>query len=385
MSATTRAKSARVQGAALTGIAEVSSRIQQIQSRFDQMATHHGAGIGGGFASALSAARRTDASQDASGAAGLAGPAGLDRVGSALNPTGVDVVAVARKYLGVKYVFGGEDPATGLDCSSLVQRVFSDLGVNLPRLVRDQRFVGQPIGSLSQANPGDLLIFDGHEHIGIYLGDHKMLHAPQPGERVKISTVYETPTAIRRVLPTEPIQASAVSASNALLRAAALGLTPSLGRSPVSDPRAALAAVTASGRGGSSSGLAADVPFGNLFATAGTRRGISPALLAAVAKVESNYDPDALSPAGARGLMQITQPTARDLGVDPLDPAQAVDGAARLLRQHLTEFGTVPLALAAYNAGGGSVRRYGGIPPYAETQNYVVKVQNALRALGKDA
>ena len=84
-------------------------------------------------------------------------------------------------------------------------------------------------------------------------------------------------------------------------------------------------------------------------------------------------------------LMQIMPATARELGINPLVPSQAVDGAARLLRQHLNEFGSLPLALAAYNAGGGAVRRYDGIPPYAETQAYVVKVQNALRALGKDA
>jgi soluble lytic murein transglycosylase-like protein len=60
--------------------------------------------------------------------------------------------------------------------------------------------------------------------------------------------------------------------------------------------------------------------------------------------------------------------------VDPFDPAQAVDGAARLLSDHLATFGSVPLALAAYNAGPGAVRRYDGVPPYAETQHYVQKV-----------
>jgi hypothetical protein len=292
-------------------------------------------------------------------------------------------------------VFGGNDPATGLDCSSLVQHVFKDLGVDLPRLVRDQRSQGQAVASMAHAKPGDLLIFDGHEHIGIYMGGNKMLHAPQPGERVKIGNVYETPTSIRRILPPEEIQTAALAASNALLRASALGLTNA---SSAADPGAVVSALGGAGSstthrrasagggvGGSAESMLAGVPYGSLFTTAGSRRGVSPALLAAVAKVESNYDPDALSPAGARGLMQITPATARDLGVNPNDPTQAVDGAARLLRQHLHEFGSVPLALAAYNAGGGAVRRYGGIPPYAETQAYVVKVQNALRALGKDA
>ena len=73
--------------------------------------------------------------------------------------------------------------------------------------------------------------------------------------------------------------------------------------------------------------------------------------------------------------------TAKELGVvDPFDPAQAVDGAARLLAEHLGTFGSVDLALAAYNAGPAAVRRYGGIPPYAETQAYVRKITNTLAA-----
>jgi soluble lytic murein transglycosylase-like protein len=81
--------------------------------------------------------------------------------------------------------------------------------------------------------------------------------------------------------------------------------------------------------------------------------------------------------------MQLMPSTARGLGVrDSFDPAQAIDGAAKLLAHNLKEFKSVPLALAAYNAGGGAVHRYGGIPPYAETQAYVPKVQKALAALG---
>ncbi|MFB9323608.1 transglycosylase SLT domain-containing protein [Cryptosporangium minutisporangium] len=337
-----------------------------IQTQIAQTATRFGAGIGPtGFASALDAAR-ADAAGSVDAGAGTAGSSTAARVGNALNPsgpTGLDVVSTARKYLGVPYVFGGTDPAKGLDCSALVQRVFSDLGVDLPRLVRHQRLEGTAVPSMKQAKPGDLLVFDGYEHIGIYVGNGKMLHAPEPGERVKIGPVYETPTSIRRILPPEELRNSALDSASGLLRTAALG-------------------ESSAGGGG---GVLAGVPYANLFTSAGARRGISPALLAAVAKIESNYDPGAVSPAGARGLMQIMPATARELGVDPFVPTQAVDGAARLLRQHLSEFGSLPLALAAYNAGGGAVRRYDGIPPYAETQAYVVKVQNALRALGKDA
>jgi soluble lytic murein transglycosylase-like protein len=130
------------------------------------------------------------------------------------------------------------------------------------------------------------------------------------------------------------------------------------------------------------SGAVSGIPYADLFNAAGAKHGVSPKLLAAVAKVESNYDRRAVSPAGAQGLMQIMPSTARGVGVDAFDPAQAVDGAARILKANLKEFGSLDLALAAYNAGGGAVRRHGGIPPFAETQAYVPKVKAALAALG---
>jgi soluble lytic murein transglycosylase-like protein len=120
-----------------------------------------------------------------------------------------------------------------------------------------------------------------------------------------------------------------------------------------------------------------------MFVRAGAKYGVSPKLLAAVAKVESGYHPHAVSKVGAQGLMQLMPGTAKSLGVhDSFDPQQAIDGAAKLLAHNLKEFKSVPLALAAYNAGGGAVHRYGGIPPFAETQAYVPKVQKALAALG---
>lgn len=103
---------------------------------------------------------------------------------------------------------------------------------------------------------------------------------------------------------------------------------------------------------------------------------VDPALVEAVALVESGFDARARSPKGALGLMQLMPATAARFGVtDPLDPRQNLVGGARYLRELIDRFATLPLAVAAYNAGEGSVRRHGNaIPPYAETLNYVPKV-----------
>jgi soluble lytic murein transglycosylase-like protein len=123
--------------------------------------------------------------------------------------------------------------------------------------------------------------------------------------------------------------------------------------------------------------LPADVPFGAEITAAAKKHGIDPALLAGLVKQESGFNPNAGSPAGARGLTQLMPGTAAGLGVsNVLDPVQNLDGGAKYLRQQLDAFGgDVTRALAAFNAGPGAVQRYGGVPPYAETQNYVRIVQ----------
>lgn len=122
-------------------------------------------------------------------------------------------------------------------------------------------------------------------------------------------------------------------------------------------------------------------PYDGLIRRAAARNEIDPALIRAVMKQESGFRPDAVSPAGALGLMQLMPETARDLGVDPLDPGQNVEGGARLLRTLLDRYaGRIDLALAAYNAGPAAVDKYGGVPPFPETQSYVRDVTAAYRA-----
>jgi soluble lytic murein transglycosylase-like protein len=332
----------------MMGVSGVLARIQELRSELGiappgagDTVTVNGAPAAGGssFAAALA------------GATGGAGdPALLQTSGGV---SGDDVVASAKKYLGTPYVFGSTDPSKGLDCSALVQRAYKDLGVQLPRLAYQQATAGQPVATMADAKPGDILAFDAPvDHVAIYLGNNKMIAAPKPGDHVKIESVYERPTHIRRVVSEVATPATQAAAT---LRPASLRGTGSL----------------------------EGVPYGDLFVKAGTKYGVSPKLLAAVAKVESGYNPQAVSRVGAQGLMQLMPSTARGLGVhDSFDPAQAIDGGAKLLARNLREFKSVPLALAAYNAGGGAVHRYGGIPPVAETQAYVPKVQRALAALG---
>jgi hypothetical protein len=321
------------------GLVAVQARISQIQA----------------LVQGVSPTRKPALVSTAAGSGSTSGASGttfdevMAKAGSGVETSslGEQAVEIAKKYLGIDYRWGGTDPKTGLDCSGLTQLVYGQLGVSLPRVSGDQAKAGTKVASMSDAKVGDLVFFGSPvHHVGIYIGDGKMLDAPRTGKQVQIRNVYETPSAIRRVLP--ETGASSVSA---------------------------LLSSSGSTAGGGSTGSLGATPYAQLFTAAGKRYGVDPALLSAVAKAESAYRPDAVSPAGARGLMQLMPGTARDLAVDPDVPSQAVDGAARLLAGHLRTFnGRVDLALAAYNAGPGAVRKYGGVPPFDETRTYVQRV-----------
>jgi soluble lytic murein transglycosylase-like protein len=123
----------------------------------------------------------------------------------------------------------------------------------------------------------------------------------------------------------------------------------------------------------------------DLAAAVARRHGLDPDLVMAVVSVESGFRPQAVSPKGAQGLMQLMPKTASSLGVtDAFDPAQNLDGGTRHLGQLLTLYGgDLTRALAAYNAGEGAVHRHGGVPPYRETRAYVKRVLERYRGQTK--
>jgi soluble lytic murein transglycosylase-like protein len=129
-------------------------------------------------------------------------------------------------------------------------------------------------------------------------------------------------------------------------------------------------------------GAAPATPFGTEIFAAAQRHGLHPALVAAVVRAESAFDPRAVSRKGARGLMQLMPATARRFGLaseEIHDPAKNLDAGARYLAWLLERFaGDLPRALAAYNAGEGTVDRYGGVPPFRETRDYLRRIYATL-------
>lgn len=124
----------------------------------------------------------------------------------------------------------------------------------------------------------------------------------------------------------------------------------------------------------------AAAPYASAIRQSAEKYGIDPNLVSAVVQVESGGNPRAVSPAGAMGLMQLMPSNVDEFGVnDPFDPDQNIDAGAHQLANLLNQYnGNLDLALAGYNAGPGAVRRYNGVPPYPETQQYIQKVRSLL-------
>jgi soluble lytic murein transglycosylase-like protein len=188
---------------------------------------------------------------------------------------------------------------------------------------------------------------------------------------VSVTSVVDRVAELQSMIGLSPVGGTGGTASRAAF-ADALNAASGTTGSPAAAP-SALASVSAA----AATSLGADVPYGAEITAAAQRHGLDPALLAGLIKQESGFDPNARSGAGAEGLTQLMPGTATGLGVsNPLDPAQAIEGGAAYLAEQLQRFGgDTARALAAYNAGPGAVTRFGGVPPYAETQNYVRSVQ----------
>lgn len=153
------------------------------------------------------------------------------------------------------------------------------------------------------------------------------------------------------------------------------GLVPPFGFPEGSTPPPGVQLVPVSGEGKPAAFPPAVARWESVAAPIAAKYGIETAWVLRIIEAESGGDPNAVSPKGAMGLMQLMPDTARALGVqNPFDPVQNIEGGVRYLRHLMDRFGDLRLALAAYNAGPGNVDRYGGVPPFPETQRYLRRI-----------
>ena len=184
-------------------VLDAVNRVQEIQRIF--LAIKAGT-VGDSSATSSSSFTGALASALASVPAGSTGASG--------SVTGMNIVADAKRYLGVPYVLGGTTTA-GMDCSGLVQTVLKDLGISSPRLVSGEATLGTAVPSLADAQPGDLIVLKNNQHIVIYAGDGKVIHAPDVGRKVSEVNNWLTDADIETIRRVAPSSASATSASTA--------------------------------------------------------------------------------------------------------------------------------------------------------------------------
>ncbi len=208
-------------------VTDALARIGEIRTQMSQLSNTPRAAV---TASASGGAATATAFAEALGSATGATASG--------GVTGQAVVDDAMQYLGVPYVFGGED-ASGMDCSGLVQRVFANLGIEMPRVVPDQAKLGTEVGSLAEAQPGDLIVSADYGHIAIYAGNGMKIHAPRPGGEVEFVPVRigdDQIDTIRRIVPTAASGTASTGIAQALssagLSSAPLTSLSSLGGLP---------------------------------------------------------------------------------------------------------------------------------------------------------
>jgi soluble lytic murein transglycosylase-like protein len=221
----------------------------------------------------------------------------------------------------------------------------------------------------SDGAPGKITATDEHGHT-VYVNESapaNVARHTQEAETPRRTLMYWS-SKENRWKPVPPNNAASMRAA----RSAAAEVNQYLGHD--SNQSATAKIVTANFRGPAASPGDID----SAIEQAAARHNVDPNLVRAVVKVESNFNPNAVSRKGAMGLMQLMPSTARQLKVkDPFDPEQNVDAGVRQLKQLLESYdGDIKLTLAAYNAGAGAVARSSGVPHYAETQNYVRRITN---------
>ena len=273
-------------------VTDVLSRMQQIQTQLVQLGlapARAGASTSAAsFATALDGATATTGPSAATAVSGTTTGAG--------GVTGDDVLGAALRYQGTPYVLGGES-RSGIDCSGLVQASFKDLGVAVPRLVHEQQTIGQEVGSLKDAKPGDLIVLNGGDHIAIYAGDGKVVHAPYAGRTVSLQKAWFDDAdivTIRRVVP-------------ATGDAAVAGAAGAAGASATAGTSSALSAATAGATGVSdatTARAAAMLGMSGMSGMSGTGSGSS-AAGASLTGLLSSFGVSGASPASSSTVQQL--------------------------------------------------------------------------------